>query len=603
MTNLAASAPLKSDQTDRLGAFPVLAAAWLLALGLIALQIAPLAMATFQRGILFDNDDAMRLVQLREWLGGQGWTDLTQHRVDPPDSPVAHWSRIVELPLAGIILPLRAVATPLEAERIAITVWPCILMAGFVLGLLAMARRLVAPPALIAGALIVALNPVLLFQFLPGRIDHHGAQMALALALVALAGRGLFRRSAAAGIAAGAVSAVMLAIGLETLPLVGAVAAAFGTAWIVEGASARRSVAAFGTSLVVATLCAFMLTVPPGRWSLPTVDSLSLPWLWLAVGGGVVLVGLSCLPTAPGRWRQRAALAFSAAALVCGVFVIAWPECLRGPYGNLDPLARSLWLVGVGEAQPLPALVLRNPSQFLFFLAFPLIGWLALGVAAIREGRREPRLFLVFALSTVALGVTLQQMRGAPFASMLGLFGWLYMIDRALQAVGTRPAGSAILPAVLTVGACALALPYGWNEAGAAIIAPSSHAQASCGDPADMAALAAEPRGLVLAPLRLGPRILVATPHDILAAPYHRNNRGNHVALAALSGSPAEALAAVRENKVRYVAICLGDADLDRLGSATSDPLVRRLAANDPPDWLQPIRQVGAIRAWRVVTP
>ena len=35
-----------------------------------------------------DPDDALRLVQLRDWLAGQGWYDMVQHRVDP--APVSY---------------------------------------------------------------------------------------------------------------------------------------------------------------------------------------------------------------------------------------------------------------------------------------------------------------------------------------------------------------------------------------------------------------------------------------------------------------------------------------------------------------------------------
>ena len=31
-----------------------------------------------------DPDDAMRLVQVRDWIGGQGFWDVSQHRVTPP---------------------------------------------------------------------------------------------------------------------------------------------------------------------------------------------------------------------------------------------------------------------------------------------------------------------------------------------------------------------------------------------------------------------------------------------------------------------------------------------------------------------------------------
>ena len=33
---------------------------------------------------LLDTDDAMRLVQMRAWLAGQGWFDLHKARLQPP---------------------------------------------------------------------------------------------------------------------------------------------------------------------------------------------------------------------------------------------------------------------------------------------------------------------------------------------------------------------------------------------------------------------------------------------------------------------------------------------------------------------------------------
>ena len=51
-------------------------------------------------------DDAMRLVEVRDLIAGQGWFDLTQYRLDPPGLPM-HWSRVIDAPLAAIILMLR----------------------------------------------------------------------------------------------------------------------------------------------------------------------------------------------------------------------------------------------------------------------------------------------------------------------------------------------------------------------------------------------------------------------------------------------------------------------------------------------------------------
>src|SRR4051812_18771216 len=53
-----------------------------------------------------DNDSLLRLVQIRDLLGGQAWFDLHQYRMGPEGGFVMHWSRLVDAPIALIILVL-----------------------------------------------------------------------------------------------------------------------------------------------------------------------------------------------------------------------------------------------------------------------------------------------------------------------------------------------------------------------------------------------------------------------------------------------------------------------------------------------------------------
>ena len=69
---------------------------------------------------LSDPDDNMRFAQVRALLGGQGWYDLRQHRIDPPGGISIHWSRLVDLPIAGLILLLQPVLGSAGAAR-----WAC----------------------------------------------------------------------------------------------------------------------------------------------------------------------------------------------------------------------------------------------------------------------------------------------------------------------------------------------------------------------------------------------------------------------------------------------------------------------------------------------
>src|SRR6476469_10371578 len=73
---------------------------------------------------LGDTDDNMRIMQVRGLLHGQGWFDLRQHRMNPPFGANIHWSRLVDLPIAGMILGLRPFLGGAGAERWAVAIAP-----------------------------------------------------------------------------------------------------------------------------------------------------------------------------------------------------------------------------------------------------------------------------------------------------------------------------------------------------------------------------------------------------------------------------------------------------------------------------------------------
>jgi len=71
-------------------------------------------------------DDAMRLVEVRDLIAGQGWFDLMQHRLDPPGVSM-HWSRVIDAPLAALIVMLRPLTGVAGAEAVTLILWPALL--------------------------------------------------------------------------------------------------------------------------------------------------------------------------------------------------------------------------------------------------------------------------------------------------------------------------------------------------------------------------------------------------------------------------------------------------------------------------------------------
>src|SRR5690242_21802556 len=64
---------------------------------------------------LGDTDDAVRLVTVRELLGGAPWFDTTLPRIGAPEPLVSHWSRLIDLPLAALIGTLTPLLGPERA--------------------------------------------------------------------------------------------------------------------------------------------------------------------------------------------------------------------------------------------------------------------------------------------------------------------------------------------------------------------------------------------------------------------------------------------------------------------------------------------------------
>lgn len=71
-----------------------------------------------------DNDDAMRLVEVRDLLAGQSWFDLTQPRLGLEGGTLMHWSRLIDLPIAGLMSMFRPFVGVAQAEILALAIWP-----------------------------------------------------------------------------------------------------------------------------------------------------------------------------------------------------------------------------------------------------------------------------------------------------------------------------------------------------------------------------------------------------------------------------------------------------------------------------------------------
>ena len=128
---------------------------------------------------LGDTDDNMRMMQVRGLLHGQGWFDLRQHRLSPPVGANIHWSRLVDLPIAGLILALRPFLGGPAAERWAVGIAPLLPYLLLLFSLAMTSRRLIDRRAYPLAFMALIFAGSTNGMFMPERIDHHGWQLAL----------------------------------------------------------------------------------------------------------------------------------------------------------------------------------------------------------------------------------------------------------------------------------------------------------------------------------------------------------------------------------------------------------------------------------------
>src|SRR4051812_43359849 len=163
---------------------------------------------------LGDTDDNMRIMQVRGLLHGQGWYDLRNSGMTPPFGANIHWSRLVDLPIAGLILGLRPLLGGAAAERWAVAIAPLLPYLLLLFSIALTARRLLGPAAYPLAFVTLFFAASTNGMFEPERIDHHGWQLALlALSIASIADRDRVR----GGLLLGISSALSLAIGLEMI--------------------------------------------------------------------------------------------------------------------------------------------------------------------------------------------------------------------------------------------------------------------------------------------------------------------------------------------------------------------------------------------------
>ncbi|HEX7876192.1 MAG TPA: hypothetical protein VF489_06360 [Sphingobium sp.] len=549
---------------------------------------------------LNDTDDNIRYVQVKDWLAGQGWYDLRQYRLDPPAGFDIHWSRLVDLPLAGLMLFFRAFVDQGLADRLACAIAPMIPLLPLMLGLGFIARRLAGGSGWILAALAPFAAQMGIGMFVPMRIDHHGWQLALTVLMLA----GLIDRNwLRGGIVAGFASALSIAIGMEMIVYLAAGGALIALRWVFKEGAARRMLP-YALSLGGGVSLLFVLFASYANRE-QVCDAISPIWvaIFAAASAGMTLLALLPLRSWPARLGAGIIVGGAVAAFAWA----NWPQCLSGAY-QISPELQRLWLANIREAKPITA---QARSLVVPLMAIPVAGLVGL-LWALWDSRRDSD--RLWAWATVGLmmlfstALLFWQLRAGPAAQLLAIPPAAWAAHRVLRAIFTARPLVRILAlvgaALLAMAAFATPLYPQFNQlwtrlSGEAPKPPRpaakgrmqaiNKANGQCRTLPALEVLNQLPPATIFTMVDLGPRIIATTHHSAIAGPYHRNGQTILDVHHAFDG-PADAFRAIAgRHHATYLLICPGFPEGTVYQARSPRGFYAGLMRGTVPSWLKPV--------------
>ena len=394
--------------------------------------------------------------------------------------------------------------------------------------------------------------------------------------------------------------ATWLSISLEGLPMAAAICGLLALRWLRNREDRAWFVNAM-LGLAGASVLLFAATRGPEDFVI-ACDIVSPVHLAVFVWGAIGAAVMGRIDP-PVRWGIFVGLAIIA---IGGAALLVWlgPSCASGGFAGMDPLVERFWYRGIAEGQPLWQQPLGAALQALVPPLIGLTGLYALWRGAADAAERVRWLDYALLLAS-ALAVTLFVTRAGAVAGAYAAvpFGW--RIQRWLAQLRSARApvkGAVALGALALVLAAALPGTRYWPQRAtqAPPVTPQTAGECRVAEAAAM--LSSLPRGEILAPMDIGPRLLLETPHNVIASAHHRGANGMRFVIGLFLGTPEEAREMLARRQTAYLAVCPDSNEIARFRSAAPDGFLAQLADGQVFDWLEPlpVPADSNLKVWRI---
>ena len=534
------------------------------------------------------NDDIMRLLSVRDWLAGQGWYDMMQYRLLPPDGVSMHWSRYIDAGIAAIIVTFAWLLPVTTAETIALTVWPTLILVITLFAVGFGTRRVFGTAAACYAVLCVVLWPLTAdMHSSAGNLDHHNIQM---LMMTVMTFAVVWpSRPITAGLIGGLAAAFSLAVGLESLVfVVGVGCVVMLRAALVASSEARQFLLSFCIALTIGCILLWLGQIGPDMRMALMCDQLAPPTLAL-----VGIATLSCIfLLIVGRLVQSPLAGLTAAAIVTAAgLALAWPvlsHCLAGPYAQIPPDMLYLINTQIYEAKPglvyakeRPAVALALVLPIYAALIFGIWQWIDDRSRSEAATRTNGALGLLLVLCLIGVPMMLLQMRAVIIAGSVApiIVGPvvarrvnLYLEGRDLKdGLMAIVMGMMMISPMMVVQIIQPVLPQREEIL--------NSVQSDCRGYSSLVTLNELPPASILTHVNFGPALMWATHHSSLAAPYHRSADAFLNGIVPFQMEEADFVGYVRDTTATHLLLCRG--------FNYQSEYVRGLASGESADWLR----------------
>lgn len=521
----------------------------------------------FNKWTLPDTDDYMRLNQVFNWLDGHGWADLTVERLNPQHPFTMHWARLVDVPLAGAMIILQAIAHFFQwnADRANLGMLAAFIVPSFLLAVLLFMVRSMAQPltgrayAALA-CFMVPLSQQLLFQFAPMRVDHHAYIILCAgAAFIALLNIALHIRPPIMAVLAAWFIALGMWNGAEILPMFIGFSFCLTLLMLDKKKPDGTGGVVFGAALLVFTGLLLYAVRPADKIFSMEYDAFSFFYVLLGAGAFVFFTLLylaSRLTTKPIILLP-----------LCGfmgisglwLFLHYFPDFILGPYAKVNPLLTDVFFPNIREAIPMlknmadlkdgfgaaPSQTLGGAIHFVAVRLFLPATAIAMCLYHLFKNTTPARQKKIWALyGFFAAGFTLLaifwQIRVITYAQLFSIAPVVHTMLLSLRSLRQHHQGRVLYGLeILTVMAFSVLpivmIPAIINNSkfnpDMLFVVPTA-GDMPCKDRTKITSFLndhGKKEGkiyTIMAPIDYTPELLYLTPHNYISAPYHRNDKG-----------------------------------------------------------------------------